>query len=361
MAADNGFDLGDKVRRAASGVACTRRADGGHLCLVAFDEGTEARYARLQGDAWLPQPERVRLLAPQDTSAGRGGDGPRGGHKDRGGDEGGKDKRELDAEGAATDGTHYYVTGSHAVKRGDCAANPHSARVVRFSVDAAAGRAAPMGDGAAQGVPAGHAASDRLVGIMRSLPGLKDRVGRCLGTGSPAKRPDLKGARGVDIEGLAVRGGQFHFGFRGPSVDGRVPVLRVEAEPFFDGGDAKPVLTWLQVGAHRGIRDLHAVDGGLLLLVGPDDDDPKDEARWSIAFWDGTAVAEGAPAVPRELAVLDLARVDAAAGGCRDEKVPKAVKPEALAVVGGDAGHYRVLVLSDGLCDGGPLVFAVPR
>ncbi len=156
-----------------------------------------------------------------------------------------------------------------------------------------------------------------------------------------------------------MRGGQLHFGFRGPSVDGRVPVLRVEAGPFFEGGDAQPVLTWLRVGAQRGIRDLHAVDGGLLLLVGPDDDEPKGTARWSIAFWDGTAAA--GVVRPRELAVLDLAGVDAAAGGCRDEKVPKAVKPEALAVVGGDARHYRVLVLSDGMCDGGPLVFTVPR
>ncbi len=81
--ADNGFDLGDKARRAASGVACTRRADGSHLCLVAFDEGTEARHARLQGGAWLPQPQRVRLLAPQGGPAGRGGDGPGGGHKDK--------------------------------------------------------------------------------------------------------------------------------------------------------------------------------------------------------------------------------------------------------------------------------------
>ncbi|MBY3173127.1 MULTISPECIES: hypothetical protein [Rhizobium] len=37
------FDLKDKTRRSLSGVACPVVVDGKHICLVAFDEGAEAR------------------------------------------------------------------------------------------------------------------------------------------------------------------------------------------------------------------------------------------------------------------------------------------------------------------------------
>lgn len=327
------FALPDKkTRRSASGVACTGQG-ADRLCLVAFDEGGEVRHARLQGDRWLPQPRRVVLLQP----TGAGG------------------KVELDAEGAATDGRYHYVTGSHTVKRGDCKANPDSARVMRFPVGTSDGGGAP-------GMPAGLSVSDRLTAIMQAQPALKDHVGKCLGTSPPEKRESLQGGRGVDIEGLAVAHGRLYFGFRGPSVDGEVPLLAVETEPFFAGGDARPVVTRVRVGAHQGIRDLQAVADGLLLLVGPDDDKPvRGEGEWSVALLDGRGLpgwpgAAAARAEPRVLARLDLAPVRSALGACDKE-----VKPEAISVLAEEAGRYRLLVLSDGLCDGGPLVYDVPR
>ena len=40
----------------------------------------------------------------------------------------------------------------------------------------------------------------------------------------------------------------------------------------------------------------------------------------------------------------------------KDKQKPgEAIKPEGLAVLSEDAESYQVLVLSDGMCDGGPL------
>ena len=101
------FDLGKKklkkTRQSVSGIACKLDALGQRTCLLAFDEGVEARYAHLGDQALKPDAEPVAL---------RAGGG------------------ELDAEGAATDGRYVYVTGSHSAKRGDCASNPGSRHVL---------------------------------------------------------------------------------------------------------------------------------------------------------------------------------------------------------------------------------------
>src|SRR3954453_22214999 len=83
----------NKTRQSASGIACSQPAAAPRVCLVVFDEGVEARHLVLNGDVLATGAERVVLL-------------------DKDG--------ELDAEGAAVDDTHYYVTGSHAANRKSC-------------------------------------------------------------------------------------------------------------------------------------------------------------------------------------------------------------------------------------------------
>ena len=100
----NGFPFKDKVRRAASGVACISR-NGTQRCLVVFDEGQKAHFAQLGPGTFDPLGEPVVLS---------GSDG------------------ELDAEGAATDGEFHYVVGSHSVKRESCVSNPASRVLIRF-------------------------------------------------------------------------------------------------------------------------------------------------------------------------------------------------------------------------------------
>jgi hypothetical protein len=329
-----------KLRQSVSGIACAPNGAGQPVCLFAFDEGSAAYFAQLDlaGQKLVPLAQPVPL---------------------RGADEG-----ELDAEGAATDGHFFYVTGSHANKRKDCASNPSSRHVVRLRRDPTSGQAMRTANGGL----VHYADTGRLWEVMARLPALAPMLDRCMGD-------DDKGgtkAFGLNIEGLAVRDGRLYFGLRGPVQNGAAWVLSVDAEALFSSAaDVKPVLFRLALGPHRGIRDLVAVDDGLLILAGPDDADTKTPPDWTVSWWDAKPSGPGAteaafdaaksnPAAlppvraPRTLATLDLRSIKLR--GCDQE-----VKPEAINVLQSDARRYRLLVLSDGLCDGGARVFDVPR
>jgi hypothetical protein len=321
------FDLGKKklkkTRQSVSGIACNLNARQERVCLMVFDEGAEARYASVGDKAWTIDAEPVVL---RDTAA------------------------ELDAEGAATDGRYVYVTGSHAAKRNDCASNPGSRHVLRLRLDPATGRASRA--------QADHADSSRLWPIMQAQPELGPHVGerKCLGSEPPDKAPRLAGQQGVNIEGLAVQGGRLYFGFRGPASKGVAQVLAVDADALFDAQaprDPKATITRLALGFNRGIRDMVAVKTGFLLLTGPDDSPASQGAGWTVAWWDGQAAA-GRVVQPKILAALDL-------GGVKLGKCDKELKPEAMTVLEETPAAYKLLVLSDGMCDGGPLAFTLPR
>lgn len=313
------------ARRAVSGVACAANAAGVRRCLAVFDEEAHGRYFIVGARAIEPEKERVTLLAR---------DG------------------ELDAEGAATDGEWFYVTGSHSAKRSTCDSNPISRHVIRFRVDPTTGRGLRDGSGNLSG----YAATGRLWSIMARVPELNAHTGdnMCLGTEPAPKGPGRTGKRGVNIEGLAVRDGRLYFGFRGPAQDGKALILAVEADALFKGGDGKPRVYAMPVGRGRAVRDLIAVSDGILVLAGPDDDSVHDNAGWIIGRWDDRA-ADGAYDY-KALAGLDLS------GHKRRDCDSRENKPEALAVLSDEPGRpYQVLVLSDGLCDGGPTVFTVAR
>jgi Protein of unknown function (DUF3616) len=187
---------------------------------------------------------------------------------------------------------------------------------------------------------------------MASIPSLALHVGdrKCLGTQAPRQAPGLKGQRGVNIEGLAVKDGRLYFGFRGPAEDGVAEILAIDANALFTGGDAKTTVANIVVGAGRGIRDLTAVKDGFLILAGPDDDNK--DVGWAIAEWDGKGNAD--VATPKFLAQLDLR--DLVRPSCDEE-----IKTEAMAVLDDAPDHFKVLILSDGMCDGGPVTFRVSR
>ena len=327
------FDLGkkkiQKTRQSVSGMACNLDARQRRICLIAFDEGGQARYAHLTDKALLPDAEPVLL---------------------RGTDE------ELDAEGAATDGQYFYVTGSHSAKRSDCASNPASRHVLRFKLDPSTGRALRFP--ASGSALVDYADTGKLWQIMQAQPGLAAHVGerKCLGSEPPDKAPALAGQQGVNIEGLAVQAGRLYFGFRGPAVQGVGQVLAVDADALFSADvarDPKATLTRLALGPNRGIRDMIAVKNGFLLLAGPDDSPASKNAGWIVAWWDGQSAPEQI-VQPKVLAALDLS-------GVKLRSCDKELKPEAMTVLEETPKTYRLLVLSDGMCDGGPLVFTVAR
>ena len=134
-------------------------------------------------------------------------------------------------------------------------------------------------------------------------------------------------------------------------------VLAVAADALFSNDLAsKPeaTMTRLALGQRRGIRDMLAVKTGFLLLAGPDDSRASESAGWALAWWDGKPAANGGVVQPRWLAALDLKDV-------KLRECDKELKPEAMTLLEETATAYKLLVLSDGLCDGGPLTFTVPR
>lgn len=318
-----------KTRQAMSGIACPKSSSGQQLCLTVFDEGGEARYIVIKGDAYAIDTERV-ILFPGDV--------------------------ELDAEAAATDGIFYYVAGSHGAKRKDCANNPESRHVIRFRVDRSTGRGLRSLAGDPNADLVDYADTGRLWSIMASLQGLNDYVGdnMCLGSQPPGTGPHSAGKRGVNIEGLAIKDGRLFFGFRGPSIDGTSKILAVDADPLFNNGDMHSKLATITVGTGRGIRDLLVVSDGILVLAGPDDDKSNEQVGWIVARWNGqdTGDTVGQPTV---LARLDLS-------GMKKSSCDDKISPEALAVIHDQPGEpYRVVIFSDGMCDGGPLGFTIPR
>ncbi len=326
------FDLGKKklkkTRQSVSGMACNLDASQRRICLLAFDEGAQARYAYVGDKAWTLDAEPVVLQGTAD---------------------------ELDAEGAATDGRYVYVTGSHAAKRNDCASNPGSRHLIRLRLDPATGRALRSPGG----VLVDYADTGRLWPLMQAQPGLAPHVGerKCLGAEPPDEAPAQAGQQGVNIEGLAVRDGRLYFGFRGPASKGVARVLAVDADALFStqaASDAKATLTHVALGPNRGIRDMVAVKTGFLLLAGPDDSRASQGAGWVVAWWDGQRGAEGRVVQPRILATLDLS-------GVKLRKCDKELKPEAMTVLEETPAAYQLLVLSDGMCDGGPLAFTLAR
>ena len=295
-------------------------------CLVVFDEGVKAQFANLTAGGIEPEGDPFTLVA----STG-----------------------ELDAEGATMDGEYFYVVGSHSVKRKNCDSNEASRSLVRFKATWAVPAAS-----APQGVPPnlkveGLKQTGGLWGLISRDPYLSRHADGCLGAGKGGQPKQMQNRPGINIEGIAAVGGRLYVGFRGPSKASVVPVFSFVASALFDGTDAKPKLSKLQVGSHRGIRDMVAGKSAVLLLLGPDDYDPVGDPKWLVAEWKVDDAATS-PIVPKLLAVLELPKLG-------PDPCFKELKTEALSILQETTMGYRIVVLSDGICDGGPLIFNVPK
>ncbi len=306
-----------RTRQSLSAIACPPPGMAPRRCVVAFDEGVAARTMLLEPGRAVAEPDPVPLLA------------------------GGK---EADAEAAARIGSIVYVAGSHSVKRKSCEPNSDARHVFRFEVD----------DQGRPKLPAGAAAANDG-GRLWDFMARHETLGRfaaadaCLG--SLPLGNGRTGRHGLNIEGLAAHGPSLFFGFREPAIDGTAYILRVNAAALFTPGaslDAR--LLSLPAGPRAGIRDLLAVPDGILLLIGPDDDSAG-AVGWKVSFWDGRQPAGGM------IAIRDLARLKPPGKGACDAEV----KPEAMALLEDGPGFRSLLILSDGMCDGGPHVYRIPK
>jgi hypothetical protein len=233
---------------------------------------------------------------------------------------------EIDMEGVASDGQWLYVVGSHSLarkkldpsdsyrknRRGLREIKEEDSRynVFRLKLD---------GDG--------RRVEHKRISLRDVLE--KDKILKRF-TRLPSKE------NGIDIEGIAAADGRLFFGFRGPVLrDNFVPIIALR---FDDPQEYE--LMFVDLGG-RGVRDLAAAQGGILVLGGPVGDG---QGTYELYFWNQKDCLPGKHAPRGTIGHLGTIRASAEA------------KPEALAVLDETAGIVTVLLLSDGAAERGDLL-----
>lgn len=213
------------------------------------------------------------------------------------------DESEIDAEAVAYADGYFYVTGSHGLSRKKAKLRPSQFQIMRIAEDGT--------------VKYSH----RLRPVLRSL--------------FPDHAEQPLDRNGLTIEGLTARDGHLYFGFRAPVMRGAAAVIDISIDALF--GDAKiyPRQHSIPLGDGIGIRDMIAVDDGFLLLTGPVGDDPP---IYRIVAWQPGAEPETLYTVPRSVEG----------------------KPETLLHLGSTADALQLLILRDGIENGGPIAVDVP-
>lgn len=318
-----------KVANDLSGMACRPATHDATLdCLVVNDESTAAQRVTIGGGRLTPG-AMVPLIGddPPRTAVGSrpiidtcpSGAGKFG---------------EFDGEGVAFaaaspagDGA-FYVVGSHGCSRNKGEFRPSSFLLARV-------RTSRNGDLAPVEL------SWRLSDALRAAPIVGAYFGRSLG-------PDFQG---LNVEGIAAVGDRLLFGLRAPARNGSAYVVRMSVAGLFAPGSgpssADPKAFPVALGPNAGIRDMAALpDGRLLVLSGPAQE--QKDVPYSIALVTLDDVAESG-------SVQWLARLeDVVVGGER-------AKAEAITVLGRDGDVLRLLVLFDGLENGGPREYRIPQ
>lgn len=211
---------------------------------------------------------------------------------------------ELDAEGIATDGASFYVTGSHGISRNSQSYKPERYQFTRID---------PSGRLVGKGTFSNAIKSDAVLGKHFKMK--------------------LQG-NGINIEGLTYWNGKLYVGFRSPNNGGTAYLMSMDPSTALASGEAH-ALHPLSLGAGTGVRSLETTSRGILILTGASDPDGSKTAM--VYEWTGGGA--------RYLATL---------GGLSG-------KPEAMLLLGEPAGAYEVLIFSDGVTNGAPSSYRVPR
>jgi uncharacterized protein DUF3616 len=291
-------DDDDETASDISGIACMPGTIDGWRCMVINDEDRAAELVRIAGSALIGG-DKVPLIGKKPSASTLGKE-----PQDAGCSEGKAKFKDLDGEGVAFAAPHFYVVGSHG-----CSRNSNKFRISSFIL----GRI-PVD---AQGTPGTVETSYRLADVLKNAP----QVGAFFGK-------DLNGAGGLNIEGIAVAGGQLIVGLRAPVIDGKAFLVAVDLAHLFSGSSTSPPSNTrvipLALGANTGIRDLATTpDGRLLVLAGPAQDQ---DVRYGLFLVDLAA-----PAALTHLATLRDVEEDGARA-----------KPEGAVVLGATADARRL-------------------
>lgn len=278
---------GDKARREISGAACDHAAG---RCIAVNDQRPFAQLFSISGRTITPG-DSVDLI-PGDT--------------------------EPDAEAAAFADGRFYVSGSHGNSRRENKPNEPSYVVARINVQTGAV----------------DARSDKWRNAISASAELGPYAAKKLDGGGP------DGAGGANIEGLAVWKGRMYLGFRGPSVSGKAFLMSAPIDDVFSSGAALAAATHsIRLGDRTGIRDLAAVETGLLILSGPVNNDALAPLIW---HWN-----------PESGALELLGQVS---------DLPEDIKAETILVLpDSDAARHRLLLFFEGDKNGRPAECSVPK
>jgi hypothetical protein len=302
---------GDRASQDVSGMACqAQNATGVRECLLIDDERRAAQRVRLNGRRLIAG-EDVDLIgtaAPIDAAGTTPTVACAGGNADWG---------EFDGEAVALGPAHFYLVGSHGCGRSKDTFRASSFLVARVPLDSAQ----PI------------QRSWRLTELLRAQGRISEFVGR-----------RLHGENGLNIEGAAIMNDRLLLGLRAPSIDDRAFVLDIDADALFAPGASPPSaarLHRIRLGEDIGIRDLAPLpDGRLLILAGPAQEQALPYRLLAVRL----------PATGSNIALTELGALPTFSGA----------KPEAVTVLGLDDGVLRILVLADGLPNGGPIELNVP-
>lgn len=288
-----------------SGAACAFVNDKGSSCLLIGDEKRYARFFALEGDALVPG--KQLFLLPNAYKDGQQT----------------REFDETDAEGIAFSNGMYFLTGSHGLnKSGDLQDSRYF--IYRVSVNPDTGLVADFGSKKKPSAQVERSANLRA--IIHNDPQLSKYEG---------ETPDKDG---VNIEGIAVAGDTLYLGFRGPLLKETAVIASLSLSDAFDNPKANLNRYPVNLGDGQGVRDIAAAGDGFLILSGPE----RDTAGTAgVCFWKPGSDAK-------------LCREITKAG-------PADSKPEALTVLETTDDHYKVLIMSDGVSNGAPAVYEVPR
>lgn len=317
-----------KPAKDLSGIACRPTGSAAALdCLVINDEGTFAQRVAINSRTLRPDPAVVPLVGNSIPSAAVGtppnvSTCPKGVGK----------FDEFDGEGVAyapsvanaQEGA-FFVVGSHG-----CARHKDKFQLSSFLV----ARVPVSGNGIFGPV----ALTWRLSGALRTAPAIGDFFGR-----------SLESAQGLNIEGIAAAGDDLYVGLRAPSLPGGdTAVIRVSVTGLFAPGTADAALGTkvyrAPLGRDTGIRDMTILpDGRLLLLSGP----AQEQAN-----------------VPFAIAVMTINGPKPTIswlGRLRDvsDEDGKRAKAEAITVLRREQNTLQLLVLYDGIKNGGPQEYRI--
>jgi hypothetical protein len=239
---------------------------------------------------------------------------------------------ELDGEGVAFADGAFYIIGSHGHPRDrknrlDPRADAEEiAAKIKASSQVLRVRPPPAAwNEDADPVEGGVNASSRLREAIASTRELAPFMDQRLDSG------------GMTIEGIAAKNGRLYIGFRSPLLDAQTAmIMDVSLGSVFGTGSLDAKVTRLNLGG-GGVRDLAVYDGSFLILAGPASEEGD---AYAIYAWDGSNSAE----LLGELPTLE------------NDGKPEAILPL------DHIGHLmRILVLSDGLKEGGPRAITLGR